>query len=61
MLLAQNNPEPSIGCGTTINSEEYTLDRFFVKNQELVDILINNTVNIEGETGIFTKKLILKK
>lgn len=47
VLLAQNNPEPSIGCGTTINSEEYTLDRFFGNNQELVDILIDNNVNID--------------
>ncbi len=46
-LLAQNNQETSLGCGTVIGSDEYKLDKFYGSNQKIVDLLIENNVNID--------------
>lgn len=74
--MAQNGQEAALGCGTTTGAEEYLLDTFYGSNQKIVDVLLENNVNIisvsslpngiyyvrlEGATGVFTKKLILKK
>ncbi|MGO3183019.1 MAG: T9SS type A sorting domain-containing protein [Aequorivita sp.] len=47
MLLAQNNPEPFIGCGAILAPEDYKLDKYFGDNQKLVNLLIENNVNID--------------
>ncbi len=47
VIIAQNNPEPFIGCGTTVDAEKYILNSYYGNNQELVDILIKNNVNID--------------
>lgn len=47
MLVAQNNRETYLECGTTIGSDEYKLDKFYGSNQKIVDLLIENHVNID--------------